>query len=80
MHYASAAGLRAVLERCWLGSMLGSADFVRCRSGLGLVFWRIFCISSLANSTVAEFSETAKPERLPPTCQLIFYPDKHRWH
>ena len=46
MYYAFAAGLRAVLGRYWLGSMLGSADFVRCRSGLGLGFWRDFCISS----------------------------------
>ena len=44
--YALAAGLRAVLERCWQGSILGSADFVRCRSGLGLEFWRNFCTSS----------------------------------
>ena len=46
MYYALAAGLRAVLERCWPGSMLGSADFVRCRSGLGLGFWIIFRIST----------------------------------
>ena len=46
MYYALAAGLRAVLEKCWPGSMLGSADFVRCRSGLGLGFWIIFCIST----------------------------------
>ena len=35
MHYALAAGLRAVLERCWPGSMLGSANFVRHRAGPG---------------------------------------------
>ena len=46
MYYALAAGLRAVLERCWPGSMLGSEDFVRCRSGLGLDFWRNVCTSS----------------------------------
>ena len=46
MYYALAAGLRAVIERCWPGSMLGSTDFVRCRSGLGLGFWRTFCTSS----------------------------------
>ena len=46
MYYALAAGLRAVLERCWPGSMLGSADFVRCRSGLGPGFWRNVCTSS----------------------------------
>ena len=43
------ARIRAMLERgsmrCWPGSMLGSADFVRCRSGLGLGFWRNFCTS-----------------------------------
>ena len=39
MYYALDAGLRAVLDICWPGSMLGSADFVRCRSGLGLDFW-----------------------------------------
>ena len=38
MYYALAAGLRAVLKRCWLGSMLGPPAFVRCRSGLGLGF------------------------------------------
>ena len=38
-------GLRAMLERCWPGSMLASADFMRCRSGLGLGFWRNFCVS-----------------------------------
>ena len=38
MYYALAAGLRAELERCWPGSMLGSTDFVRCRSGLRLSF------------------------------------------
>ena len=42
MYYALAAGLRAVLEGCWPSSMLGSVDFVRCRSGLGLGFWRSF--------------------------------------
>ena len=46
MYYALAAGLRTVLERYWPGSMLGSADFVRCRSVLGLGFWRNFCTSS----------------------------------
>ena len=34
MYYKLAAGLRAALERCLLGSMLGSPDFVRCRAGL----------------------------------------------
>ena len=47
MYYALTAGLRAALERCWPGSMLGSADFMRCRSGLGLGFWRNFCIGSM---------------------------------
>ena len=42
MYYALAAGLLAVLERCWLGSILGSANFARYRSGLGLGFWEIF--------------------------------------
>ena len=28
MYYALAARLRVVLERCWPGSMLGSADFI----------------------------------------------------
>ena len=42
MHYALAAGLRAVLERGWPGLMLGSADFVRWRPALGLGFWRFF--------------------------------------
>ena len=42
IYYTLAAGLCAVLERCWPGSILGSADFVRCRSGLGSGFWRIF--------------------------------------
>ena len=46
MYHALAAGLCAVLGRCWPGSMLGSSDIVRCRSGLGLDFWRNFCISS----------------------------------
>ena len=46
MYYALAAGPRAVLERCWPGSMLGSAGFVRCRSGLVLGFLRIFYTSS----------------------------------
>ena len=46
MYYALAAGLCAVLDRRWPGSMLGSADFVRCRSGLWLGFWRYFCIFS----------------------------------
>ena len=46
MFYALAAGLRAVLERCWPGSMLGAADFVRCRSGLGLDFWVFYTSSS----------------------------------
>ena len=39
MYYILAAGLCAVLDKRWPGSMLGSADFVRCRSGLGLEFW-----------------------------------------
>ena len=39
MYYALAAWLCAVLERYWPGSMLGSVDFVRCRSGLGPGFW-----------------------------------------
>ena len=42
MNYAVAAGLRVVLERGWPDSMLGSAVFVRCRSGLGLGSWIIF--------------------------------------
>ena len=56
MYYALAALLRAVLERCWPGSLLGSADFVQCRSGLGLGFWRDFCTSS----TDASFSATVQ--------------------
>ena len=35
MYYALAAGLLEVLERCWLGSMLGSADFVLAGLGSG---------------------------------------------
>ena len=46
MYYALAAGLREALERCWPGSMLGSAGFVRCQSGLGLGFWITFCTSN----------------------------------
>ena len=46
MHYALAAGLRAVLERCWPDSMLDPADFLRCRSGLELGFWRNFGTSN----------------------------------
>ena len=46
MYYALVTGLRAALERCWPGSMLSSADLVRCRSGLGLGFWRTFCTST----------------------------------
>ena len=42
MYYVMAAGPRAVLERYLPGSMLVSADFVRCRSGLELGFWRFF--------------------------------------
>ena len=39
-----AAGLRAVLERYWPGSMPGLSDFTRRRSGLGLGFLRNFCV------------------------------------
>ena len=46
MYYILAAGLHVVLERCWLGSMLGSPEFLRWRSGLGLGFWKDACISS----------------------------------
>ena len=45
MYYALTAELRAVLERCWTVSMLGSANFERCRSGLGPGFWRNFGFS-----------------------------------
>ena len=38
MYYVLAAGLRAVLERCLLGLMLGLPDIVWCRPGLGLAF------------------------------------------
>ena len=48
MHFVLAAGLRVVLEDCSLGSMLGSPDFVRCRSGLGLGFSIHFYFASLA--------------------------------
>ena len=48
MYYALGAGLRAVLERCWPGSMLG-AQQISCGAGLSSVlrfgFWRNFCIS-----------------------------------
>ena len=44
--------LRAVLERCWSGSMLGSADFVRCQSGLGFSLWQNFCTSYTSYSTI----------------------------
>ena len=47
MYYSLAAGHRAVLDRCWPGSMLGSADFERCRSGLGLGFRINFCTSNV---------------------------------
>ena len=46
MYYTLAAGLSAVLDRRWPGSMLGSTDFMRCRSGLELGFWINFCISN----------------------------------
>ena len=42
VYHALAAGLRAVPEGCWPGLMLASADFVWCRSGLGLGFWSNF--------------------------------------
>ena len=45
-YYALAAGLRTVLDRSWPVSMLVSGDFVRCRSGFGLDFWRNFGTSS----------------------------------
>ena len=41
----SAAGLRAALERCWLGSMLGPPDFVSYRSGLRRGVLANFCVS-----------------------------------
>ena len=47
IYYALAAGLRAVLETCWLGSILGSDDFMRYRSGLELGFWKNLCTSSI---------------------------------
>ena len=53
MHYTLAAGLGVVLERCWPGSMLGPEDFVRCRSGLGLGFWRFF-FASLVRTNVGD--------------------------
>ena len=34
------SGIRTVLERCWLGSMLGPPDFMQYWSGLGLSFWK----------------------------------------
>ena len=46
LYYALDAGLRAVLERHWPRSIMGSAYFVRCQSGLGLDFWRSFCTSN----------------------------------
>ena len=46
IYYALAVGLCAVFNGRWPGSMLGSADFVRCRSGLVLGFWRNVCTSS----------------------------------
>ena len=55
--------LRAMLERCWPGSMLGSADFVRCRSGLGLGFWRNFCSSG---PRYAIFDPHVNPVGAPP--------------
>ena len=42
MMYFSLAGIRGVLERCWLGSMLGSPEFVLCRSYPGLDFGESF--------------------------------------
>ena len=56
MYYALAAGHRAVLERCWQGSMLGSADSMRCRSGLGLSFWRNFRTSRSFVASEVELS------------------------
>ena len=46
MYYVLAAGLPEVLERCLLGWMPGSPDFVRCRPRLGLGFSINFCIST----------------------------------
>ena len=57
MYYALAAELRAVLDGCWPGSMLGSADFVRCQSGLGPGFWRFFFASLVCMLTPVAVSE-----------------------
>ena len=40
MYYALVAGLRTALERCWPTSTPDPPGFVRCRSRLGLDFWR----------------------------------------
>ena len=42
MFYALAAELCAVPDRCWLRSMPGPPDLVRCQSGLGFGFGEIF--------------------------------------
>ena len=47
------SGLRAVLEPHWPGSVLGPPDFVRCRSGLGLLF-SFFCISGTHGACAAD--------------------------
>ena len=38
MYCVLATRFRALLERCWPGSMLGPPDFVGCLYGLGLAF------------------------------------------
>ena len=64
MYYALADRLHAVLERCWPGSMLGSGDLVRCRSGLGLDFWRNYNTSSSCHPISSIYCPSAK--RCPP--------------
>ena len=48
--YVLPTGLREVLER--LGLKLGSSDFVRYRSGLGLGFWRMFASLLMTNANL----------------------------
>ena len=49
VYYVFAVGFRAVLERCWLGSLLDLPGLVRCRLGFGFRF--LFCFTSLTLAT-----------------------------
>ena len=56
MYYVLASRLPTVPERCGSGLMPGPSDFVPCRSGLGLDFLRIFCISTKRMLTSFQYS------------------------